>query len=182
MDPNAQPLPQPGFAQPYTVHVAGPNDPSAQSQMVAQQPPVTFAALTDAARWKNLDLRNMPGGAAAEVANLHAIHSERMITDDQFTFGLWGAVGVNAKDACEIMKMRMERTPTRVKAKERWELFVVATLSLWADGMTEILRAIAKFIDVTTNSMGGLCDHILTNWTHAKLVRAPDAAAPAAGA
>ena len=112
----------------------------------------------------------MPGGAAAEVANLHAIHSERMITDDQFTFGLWGAVGVNAKDACEIMKMRMERTPTRVKAKERWELFVVATLSLWADGMTEILRAIAKLIDVTTNS--------LDNWTHAKLVPA----APAAGA
>ena len=33
MDPNAQPLPQPGFAQPYTVHVAGPNDPNAQSQM-----------------------------------------------------------------------------------------------------------------------------------------------------
>ena len=33
MDPNAQPLPQPGFAQPYTVHVAGPNDPHAQPQM-----------------------------------------------------------------------------------------------------------------------------------------------------
>ena len=33
MDPNAQPLPQPGFAQPYTVHVAGANDPYAQSQM-----------------------------------------------------------------------------------------------------------------------------------------------------
>ena len=33
MDPNAQPLPQPGFAQPYTVHVAGPNDPNAQPQM-----------------------------------------------------------------------------------------------------------------------------------------------------
>ena len=68
----------------------------------------------------------------------------------------------------------MVRTPTRVKAKERWELFVVATLSLWADGLTEILRAIAKFIDVTTNSLG--------NWTHAKLVRAPDAAAPAGAA
>ena len=37
MDPNArplpQPLPQPGFAQPYTVQVAGANDPYAQSQM-----------------------------------------------------------------------------------------------------------------------------------------------------
>ena len=37
MDPNArplpQPLPQPGFAQPYTVQVAGPNDPHAQPQM-----------------------------------------------------------------------------------------------------------------------------------------------------
>ena len=33
MDPNAQLLPQPGFAQPYTVHVAGPNDPHAQPQM-----------------------------------------------------------------------------------------------------------------------------------------------------
>ena len=32
MDPNAQPLPQPGFAQPYTVHLAGPN-PHAQPQM-----------------------------------------------------------------------------------------------------------------------------------------------------
>ena len=63
----------------------------------------------------------------------------------------------------------MERTPTRVKAKERWELFGVATLSLWADGLTEILRGIAKFIDVTTNALGG--------WTHEKLVPAPAAAA-----
>ena len=60
----------------------------------------------------------------------------------------------------------MERTPTRVKAKERWELLVVATLSLWADGLTEILRGIAKFIDVITNSMS-------QNWL---------VAAPAAGA
>ena len=62
MDPNAQPLPQqplpqPGFAQPYTVHVAGANDPYAQSQMglanlasaaaavdARAEPPVTAAA------------------------------------------------------------------------------------------------------------------------------------------
>ena len=153
-----------------TVHVAGPNDPYAQSQMANQQPPVTLADLTDASKWDKLDLRNLPSSSMpAEVANLHAIHSKGMITDDMFSFGLWGAVGVNAKDACEIMKMRMERTPTRVKAKGRWELFGVATLSLWADGLTEILRGIAKFIDVTTNALGG--------WTHEKLVPAPAAAA-----
>ena len=136
------------------MHVAGPNDPYAQSQMANQQPPVTLADLTDASKWDKLDLRNLPSSSMpAEVANLHAIHSKGMITDDMFSFGLWGAVGVNARDACEIMKMRMERTPTRVKTKERWELFVVATLSLWADGLTEILRGIAKFIDVTTNCL-----------------------------
>ena len=181
MDPNAQPLPQPGFAQPYTVHVAGAYDPNAQPQ-ANREPPVTFATLTDAGKWDKLDLRNVPGGAAAEIANLHEIHGKGMITDDQFSFGLWVACGVGAQDALQIMKMRMDRTPTRVKTKERWELFVVATLSLWADGLTELLRAIVKLIDTTANSLGGLSDHILDNWTHAKLVRAPDAAAPAAGA
>ena len=86
------------------MHVAGPNDPYAQSQMANQQPPVTLADLTDASKWDKLDLRNLPSSSMpAEVANLHAIHSKGMITDDMFSFGLWGAVGVNAKEACEIM-------------------------------------------------------------------------------
>ncbi|CAH0374166.1 unnamed protein product [Pelagomonas calceolata] len=49
MDPNAQLLPQPGFAQPYTVHVAGPNDPHAQPQMGLANLAALAAAAVDLA-------------------------------------------------------------------------------------------------------------------------------------
>ena len=83
------------------------------------------------------------------------MHRQGRIDDDKFNYGIWQVLGIPPDQAMQITRFREDMSPGRVSRRERWEVFVVTTLSTWAEGITALLKVLVAWVERLSAERGG---------------------------